>query len=132
VGQAIVLVIRESQLAQLRRVRIQHFVDAMVEYLTGEYPTQCAALGAREVRAFIERTIAAGARIGVDTEGAIGVLTELRLVYGEQFERAPDREWALNILAHQRLPGYIKVEAVQNRLSEKTGGRSLVEFRAPS
>lgn len=126
------LVIRESQMAQLRHVRIQRFIDAMVDYLTGEYPAQCAALDAHELRAFVDRSIAAGARIGVDTEGAIGVLTELRLVYGEQLERAPDREWALNILGHQRLPGYIKVEAVQNRLSERTGGRTLVVFSTPS
>jgi hypothetical protein len=127
-----VLVIRESQLAQFRHVRIQKFVDEIVDYITAEYPTQCGRLTIDERRAFVDRSIAAAARLNIDTEGAIAVFTELRLVYGENFERAPDREWARNILAHPRLPGHIKVEAVQNRMSEKTGGRVLVPFPAPS
>ena len=126
------LVIREPQMAHFRHVRMQKFVDNMVDYIAAAYPTHCERLQKNEIRAFVDRSIAAAARLGVNTEGAIGVLTELRLVYGEELERAPDREWALNILAHRRLPGHIKVEAVQNRLSEKTGGRVLVPFPAPS
>ena len=122
------LVIRESQMAAFRSVRINRFVDDMVDYLAAEYPTHCDRLGKEEIRAFVDRSIAAATRLGVDTEGAIGVLAELRLVYGEDLQRAPDREWARNILAHPRLPGYIKVEAVQNRLSERSGGRVLVPF----
>jgi hypothetical protein len=125
------LVIRQSQVAEFRRARVAQFVDTLVAYLAVEYPIHCERLGKGEIRGFVERSMSAAALLGIDTEGAIGVLTELRLVYGENLERAPDREWARNILAHKTLPGYIKVEAVQNRLSEKTGGRVLVPFPAP-
>jgi len=123
-----VLVIRESQLARLRQSRSKRFVDQMVRYLRAEYPVHCRDMARFELRDFVDRSIEAATAIGVDTEGAMGVLTELRLVYGENFERAPDRVWIRNILAHQRLPGYLKIEAIQNRLSEKTAGRVLVPF----
>jgi hypothetical protein len=127
-----VLVIRDAQLAQLRHARLGTFVDDMVDYLAAEYPAHCDGLARDALRAFVDRSIEAAARFEVHTEGAIAVLTELRLVYGEHLERAPDREWARNILAHRRLPGHVKVEAVQNRLSEKTGGRVLVPFPPPA
>lgn len=100
----------------------------MVGYLAREYPIHCAGMKKSAIREFIHRSIDAAMALRIDTEGAIGVFTELRLVYGENLERAPDREWVRNILAHRRLPGHIKVEAVQNRLSEKTGGLLLVPF----
>jgi hypothetical protein len=120
------LTIRDSQLEALRQVRIQLFVDDMVAYLSGEYPTHCARLGPVKMRAFVERSIEAAEHLRIVTAGSVGVLTELRLVYGERLERAPDREWARNILAHPALPDYIRVGAVQDRLSERTGGRVLV------
>lgn len=122
------LFIREAQIAALGSRRIQKFGDELVDYLSAEYPIHCSRLDKTQIRAFVERSITAGAQLGVDTEGAIAVLTELRLVYGEDLERAPDREWARNILAHKQLPGHIKVEAVQTRLSEKTAGRVLIPF----
>ena len=122
------LVIRESQLARFREIRIKRFVDQMVRYLAEEYPIHCRDMTRPELRDFVHGSVRAAAAMGIDTEGATGVLTELRLVYGENFERAPDRVWIRNILAHRRLPGYIKIEAVQHRLSEKTGGRTLVPF----
>jgi len=126
-----VLIIRESQLARFRAIRIKRFVEQMLRYLLAEYPVHCRAMKRSQLREFVHRSIEAATAMGIDTEGATGVLTELRLVYGENFERAPDRLWIRNILAHRRLPGYIKIEAVQNRLSEKTGGRTLVLFPPP-
>jgi hypothetical protein len=123
-----VLVIRKPQMALFRRAGRQTFADDMVNYLVAEYPAHCAGLTRAEIRAFVERSIDAAAKLRITTEGAVGVLIELRLVYGENLERAPDREWARNILKHERLPGHIKVEAVQNRLLESTGGRLLVPF----
>jgi len=126
-----VLTVRASQIADFRRIRLNRFIEDMLGYLAAEYPVHFEQQGPDAIRALIERTIESAAGIGVTTLGAVGVLIELRLVYGENLERAPDREWARNILAHKKLPGYIKVEAVQNRLSEKTGGRVLVAFPGP-
>lgn len=124
------ITIRESQLAVFQQARTAAFVQSMVEYIAAEYPKHFGNMGESETRAFVERSMAAANALRIDTEGAVGALTELRLLYGESLERAPDREWARNILAHARLPDYVRVEAVQNRLMERLGGRVLIEFSA--
>lgn len=120
------LTIRDAQLAIFRQGQIRSFVDSMVAYIATEYPTHYARLGQAGTRGFVERTLEAARAMRIETQGAIGVLTELRLIYGEQLERAPDRQWAQKILVHKTLPDYIRVGAVQDRLSERTGGRVLV------
>jgi hypothetical protein len=102
-----------------------------VDYIASEHPRHCSALGIDGTNDFVERSMRAAALLGITLEGAVAALIELWLLYGESLERAPDREWAGNILAHKELPDYIKVEAVQNRIQEKTGGRSMIVFGAP-
>lgn len=125
------LTIRAPQLQMFCDDRVRLFLDQLTSYIASEYPAQARALGPDGVRAFVERSVQAAAAMGITREGSVGALTELWLVYGDRLERAPDREWAHNILAHKELPDYVKVEAVQNRLQEKTGGRRLVVFAAP-
>lgn len=120
-----VLTIRDVQLDALRRGRVETFVDDLLAYLEAEYPTHRERLGRPGLRSLVERSVEAAAGLGICNEGALGVFTELRLVYGEDLERAPDRRWAKNILRHSTLPDYIKVAAVQDRLSERAGGRVL-------
>lgn len=126
------LTIRNAQLSMFRQLRIAGFVDNLLSYLAGEYPRHADRLGTEGLRELVERSIEAAAMLGIHLEGAIGAFIELRLLYGEDLERAPDREWARNILAHPTLPDYIKVGAVQDRLSERAGGRVLVVHQEPS
>jgi hypothetical protein len=126
------LTIRNAQLAAFRQSRIRGFADDMAAYIAREYPTHHARLGAVGTLAFVERSIEAARQLGIETRGSVAVLTELRLVYGENLERAPSRQWARNILAHRTLPDYIKVGAVQDRLSEETGGRVLIVHQEPT
>lgn len=126
------LTIRDAQLAMFRQARIAGFVDDMLAYLATEYPSHAARLGAAGMRAFVERSMAAATSLGIETQGSVGAYIELRLVYGDNLERAPDREWARNILAHRTLPDYIKVGAVQDRLSERAAGRVLVVHQEPA
>ena len=112
----------------LRQERALQFNHHLVAYIAAEYPRHFSRLGADGTWAFVERAIEGAARLGITTAGAVGARAELWLIYGESLERAPDREWARNILAHKELPAHIKVEAIQNRLQEKTGGRALVVF----
>jgi len=122
------LVIREDQIEAFRQQNVERLIACTISYIRTEHPTHYARLGADGTRAFVERCIAAARRFGIDTDGATAVVTELWLIYGETLERAPDREWARNILAHKELPGYIKAETLQNRISERMGGRVLVAF----
>ena len=123
-----VLTIRNSQLDVFREARAQEFRDQLISYIAAEYPRHVERLGAQGTRAFVERSIESAARLGITVAGSVGALAELWLVYGEALERAPDREWAQNILAHKELPAYIKIEAIQSRIYEKTGGRAMIVF----
>ena len=125
------ITVRESQFAALRQARIDAFVHDMVRYIAADYPTHYRHLGPDGTREFVIRTLASATRMGIELEGAAGVLIELWLMFGEQFERAPDRVWARKILAHPRLPDFIRVETVQDRLLAKTGGRVLVAVPEP-
>lgn len=120
------ITIRESQMDVFRQARIDAFVGDMVRYIATDYPTHYQRLGPAETRAFVLRSMDAASRHGIELEGAIGVLIELWLMFGEQFERSPDRVWARNILAHPRLPDFIRVESIQERLLARMGGRVLV------
>lgn len=126
------LTVRTAQLAAFQQARTQGFVDHMLVHLANEYPRNFSQLAPDQARALIDRTLVAAAQWGIKTQGAIGVLAELRLVYGEKLERAPDRQWAMNLLAHPTLPDYIKVGAVQERLSQRAGGRVVVMHQAPT
>jgi hypothetical protein len=126
-----VLTIRKAQLEVFQQARIKEFIDDMLAYFANEYPTHYASMGPARTRAFVERSIEAAKRLGIQTRGSVGAYTEIRLIYGENLERAPERQWARNILAHPTLPDHIKVGAVQERLSERTSGRVLVVHREP-
>ncbi|HJZ59725.1 MAG TPA: hypothetical protein VKE74_32585 [Gemmataceae bacterium] len=119
-------VIREAQLEVLRRFAVDGFVDQMVGYVAAEFPRHYEVLGQEGTREFIRRVIRTAAGHGVTTIGAVAVLIELMLQFGERFERSPDRVWANNILAHPTLPDHVKVDAIRDRFVARTGGRVLV------
>ena len=125
------LTIRDAQMGVFRQARLGAFVDRMTRHLETEFPSQFERLGPSGTRAFVERSLASAAGLGIKLEGALGALIEIWFVYGEQFERAPEREWARNILAHPRLPDHVKVAALQDRLDQTSGGRVLVAYPAP-
>ena len=125
------LTLRKAQISILQQSQIEQFIANMVAHIAREYTTHHARLGSENARAFIKRSIEAATALGIKTAGSVGALIELWLVYGEQFERAPDRQWVRNILSHPTLPDYIKVGAIQDRLAERAGGRVLVAHQEP-
>lgn len=123
------LILRKDQLDAVRQDAFAQLENELVHHLLTNFPGPAAAVGGEpEMRAFVRRGMAEAARHAIDTAGAITVFVELRLQFGERFERSPDRAWAANILAHPRLPGYVKVGAIRDRFAERTGGRVLVSF----
>lgn len=125
------LTIREPQMTVFRDARVAAFINDMSGYLARAYPQQTARMGRAGTKEFVRRCVRSASALDIRLEGAIGALIERWLVYGERFERAPDREWAGNILAHPRLPDHVKVSAIQDRLDARSGGRVLVEYPAP-
>jgi hypothetical protein len=120
------LTIRNEQLTAMGTARALNFADDMVQAVASHFSRQYARLGADETRALVHRTMARGAQHRIVTRGAIAVFIELVLEFGEQFKMSPDREIALKLLAHPTLPGQVKVQAMQDRLTARTGGRALI------
>ena len=127
------LIIRDAQLEVFRRRDLDRMVADLAEHLRASFPEQVAALGDDgELRAFCGRTLANAAAHGLDTKGALVVLGELWLQFGEDLRRSPLREWTLNILAAPRLPGELKAETIRDRYRALTGGRGVAVTTAAS
>ena len=122
------LTIRARQLELFRQARVEQFIGDTVDYLATEFPKHIARLGRTAATDFVRRSLDAAAALRFENEGAIVALIELWLVYGEQLERAPRREWARNILAHPRLPDTTRIDTIRDRLDEATDGRVLVVY----
>jgi hypothetical protein len=123
------LVIRDAQFADMARKAVEDFRSGLVKHLLDNYPQSCGAMGGEKgVRAFVQRGIDRAKRHGIEHGGAITILLELFIQFGENFERSPVREVARNILAHPSLPDDAKVGAIRDRHDEHTRGRILVAF----
>jgi hypothetical protein len=121
------LKIRPEQIHALGLSRQEEFVGLVVKRMETDYPGPCSSLGQPEVRRIVTAAIAKGESCGIDTEGAVGVLAELMLLYGDDFERSPDRAWAMKILAHSEMPGQLKVRLLRDRMDSRSQGRIIVQ-----
>ena len=123
------LTIRKAQFAVFHQFAIDAFAADAVKHLLTHFPGPSAALGSEaEVRSFVQRGIERGREFGVETGGAVTVLLELWIQFGENFERSPLREFAKNILAHPLLPGDAKADMIRDRHHELTGGCVMVAW----
>ncbi len=121
------LTIRAQQIAALGLALMERFVAEASEYLLTHYPDPCARLGGLPaVHEFVRRGIERARESDIDTEGAVMVILELWIQFGEDFERSPLRAFARNILQHPELPGAAKVELIRDRHAELTGGCVMI------
>ena len=124
------LIIRPAQMEVFRRQAVDRFVERMVQHVAREFPDRYAALGEAETEDFVRTAIKRAAKYRIEHEGAVAVYIELMLEFGEGFERAPNREWAGNILANVELPGVKRIDMIRERFSVATRGRRIVAFPA--
>jgi hypothetical protein len=123
------LTIRAAQIAALAQSATDRFTANASEYLTVHFPGAAAKLGGLPgVWMFVQRGIHKARGFGVVTEGAVTVLLELWIQFGEDFERSPLRAFARNILANPDLPGSAKAELIRDRHQEMTGGCVMVPY----
>ena len=123
------LIIRDAQIAALGRSAADRFTVSVCEYLTVHFPGPAARLaGLPGMQAFVRRGIQKASGFGVATEGAVTVLLELWIQFGEDFERSPLRAFARNILANPDLPGTAKAELIRDRHQEISGGCVMVPY----
>jgi hypothetical protein len=126
------LVIRDAQLDLLKAQTLERFEDDLVQSLAQDFEPKVALLGEDAVRRLIRRAIAFGHDRGIRNQGAVAVLAELMLQFGDRFECSPDRRWAEAILGHPTLPDHIRVDLARQRMMARTGGRTLMPAGAPA
>ena len=120
------LTIRREQIHVFAAAQEREWERQLADYLAAEYPAHAQRMGDEGLLALIRRARAAGKPYRIETAGALSLWTELWLLFGDGLRRSPDRAWAENILRHDTLPDYIKVDHVRERLTSRTGGRPVV------
>lgn len=120
------LVIRDAQLEVFRRRGEDRFVERMVARVAVAFPSRFARLKVDGIRALVRDAMQVGARDGVRSETAVALLIELWVTFGAQLERSPEQAWALELLAHPRLPDTLKLQLMHERLTALSAGRPVV------
>lgn len=123
------LTIRNTQLDALGADRGGAFVSRMLAYIRGDFPSRFEELGEQGVRRAIADATAFGETNGVRTEGGIAVLLQLTMMFGPAFERSPDAAWANALLVNQSVPESLRVSMIRDRLTARTGGRSIARHQ---
>jgi hypothetical protein len=58
----------------------------------------------------------------------VGVLLELMIQFGDDFQYSRDKVWAHEMLAHPTLPAQLKLTLMHRRMTELSKGRVIVPF----
>lgn len=124
-----VLTIRDSQQAALAAVARKRFEQDMVTHIERMFPSRVRQWVGAETAAFVHRNLLRGEGHGLVTNGALSCFLELLIQFGEEFDRSPDSEQAQDILQDADLPGQIKITLLSECLTERTGGRQIIEVQ---
>jgi len=122
------LTIRRDQLEAFRVLSRSAFVERMVAKIETEFPEQYAQLGRDGATQFVVNAIKKGEESHLDSRYAVGILIELVLDFGEDFQRSPDRRWAKQMLRHPTLPDDVKMTVMRERMTELTQGRRFIHY----
>ena len=120
--------IRREQIATLGAPNRAEFIERVLPYLSDGYPAWFAALGPEGAQLFVERSLDAGITYRIEGRHAVITFIELRIEFGESFERSPDQAWAQKIVSHATLPDALKVNILSERLRALTAGRTIDEL----
>lgn len=101
------------------------FEARMESRILAEYPEHHGLLGEEGTKKLISKGIADGERYQLGGDDAVGILIELMVEFGDNFQRIPDRPWIARMLAQLDVPGEVRIMAVCKRIQTATGGRRM-------
>jgi len=98
-----VLRIRAAQMEALRQYMFDQFVRETVRQLWQSFPDETASMEEDDIKAFVFRGIENAGRYGIsDSENVLRYI-ECSMAYGEDFDVAPETDWAGSILRREGL-----------------------------
>jgi hypothetical protein len=92
------LTIRKEQMAVFEAAEMNKFVEHMLVHLNKVFPNQCQALGEAKMRETIQHGIKRAAAYGITAERDVCKYIDLMIVFGRDFDVAPECAWAGEIL----------------------------------
>lgn len=98
----------------------------MKSRILAEYPDHHGLLGEEGTQKLILKGIADGERYQLGADDSVGILIELMVEFGDNFQRTPDRPWIASMLSQLDVPGEVRIMAVCKRIQTATGGRRMV------
>lgn len=125
------LIIREAQMSVLRETAVGRFRARMLAYLKRRHPQAAERLGDDGLVGLLDRGLARAHSHGIESTGAVGILIEWLLRFGEGFEGSGDPAWMNAMLSRHDLPASVRIESIIRHLNAKTGGRVVVRETPP-
>lgn len=126
------LVIRAAQLAVLAKPAIDRFRARAQIHLQTHFAGQCAALGAARLAEAVDHGLARATAHGLRTEPDLLQYLNLCFVFGRDFDRDPNCEWATEILDDDRLePDAMMRRLRAAALREESEGEGYLGGSAP-
>jgi hypothetical protein len=103
----------------------------MQSRILAEYPDHHGLLGEEGTKKLISKGMADGELYQLGGDDAVGILIELMVEFGDNFQRTPDRPWIAGMLGQLDVPGEVRIMAVCKRIQTATGGRRMVPPARP-
>jgi len=111
------LLIRRTQFALIGQRMESDAVELLAHQLRAEFPQQLASTEQARSQARLTMDKAVQARI--DASDSILDLARLLMRFGDELADFPDPAMARDVLAHDTLPGELKIEFLQRRLEPR-------------
>ncbi len=92
------LTIRKEQIQAFSRVAMKEFEKDMLQHLEQFFPDECATLGGKALREYIQNAIVRAKEYGLTSERDLCKYLNLTMVYGRDFDTDPELEWMRDFL----------------------------------
>lgn len=103
-----------EQMQAMSRLMAEEFSQQMATHLRELFPEQTAPLDEQVLLTHVRETIARASRYDVVLEGDVQRYLECAVLFGWEFDRAPECAWARSILEDANLKGAAKVDALEH------------------
>ena len=97
----------------LQRHMLTQFEAEMVAHLSSTFPTQTKSMNVEAVRDLIREGMARAGRYGLESEHDIRRYLEYMMMYGADFDMAPESPWA-TILGDEALSASQKLDRLDD------------------
>jgi hypothetical protein len=113
------LMLRDEQLAVLRRAAVDNFVRLLAARAREHFPALCAPHEKLPLRRMISAAIERAATFGIELPEDQAHFVHLVLAHGIDFDTLPDLAWTHPVLTSSTLSGTAKILLILQRLPER-------------